>query len=484
MHFFSSVSRSVIQLSTLLITVLAFMPGTSSAASACTHYASPTGTGSGASPSQPFKVANFWAVAKSGSTLCLLDGQYTGSASMITPPSGLSGTALAPITIRALNDGKVRINGQGIYVPIQLSNNDWFIVEGFNASDSAGVVVNITNGSDHNIVRRVCAWNANPDTNVNVWQVYQSQYNLFEDVCGFGSGRKIFSNSQGGNFTTIRRAWGRWEKSTQTGPKTTYEIVYRSYDSIYENIIGTWDETAMGGAPVDQPNGIFTTTGGLDQANQCARSKILGAIAYVTANQKANSWLGALVGARSVDCFDFTDVAVYIEPGTHTNLRPVLGQKFDGLFKTQDTVLNAPFGERNLIKVTEIGGSASSISTDPVNGWTKTNHVDANTVSAAPNIFDGSATQGAHVCKRYKDGVLTSDPLWPWPMNQRIIDAMVESGRTAVDVTATVESMFGPIPNSCKTSSTVVTPPAPSPIPTPIPVVSIPPAPTNLLVAP
>src|SRR5262245_47422996 len=82
-------------------------------AASCTHYASPNGTGSGLSSSQPFKIANFWPLAKAGRTLCLLDGKYTGSASMINPPQNLSGTASAPITVRALNDGKVTINGQG-----------------------------------------------------------------------------------------------------------------------------------------------------------------------------------------------------------------------------------------------------------------------------------------------------------------------------------------------------------------------------------
>jgi len=31
---------------------------------------------------------------------------------------------------------------------------------------------------------------------------------------------------------------------------------------------------------------------------------------------------------------------------------------------------------------------------------------------------------GASVLYRYENGKLTDKPLWPWPMNQRIIDAM------------------------------------------------------------
>ncbi|MBN2494619.1 MAG: hypothetical protein JXR96_08530 [Deltaproteobacteria bacterium] len=35
---------------------------------------------------------------------------------------------------------------------------------------------------------------------------------------------------------------------------------------------------------------------------------------------------------------------------------------------------------------------------------------------------------GAQIEHRYVDGVLTAEPLWPWPMNERIEAAMVQSG--------------------------------------------------------
>ncbi len=55
--------------------------------------------------------------------------------------------------------------------------------------------------------------------------------------------------------------------------------------------------------------------------------------------------------------------------------------------------------------------------------------------------------------KRYQDGVLTGEPLWPWPMNQRIKNAMMASGRSPVDVTQTVTRIFGPIPQRCLRSN-------------------------------
>jgi len=64
--------------------------------------------------------------------------------------------------------------------------------------------------------------------------------------------------------------------------------------------------------------------------------------------------------------------------------------------------------------------------------------------SHVSNIF--TSNSGAKVCTRYLNGKLTNEPLWPWPMNQRIINAMVQSGRTPVDVTETITSLFGEIP--------------------------------------
>ena len=64
------------------------------------------------------------------------------------------------------------------------------------------------------------------------------------------------------------------------------------------------------------------------------------------------------------------------------------------------------------------------------------------------SIWD-SAT-GAQVCYRYVDGVLTSTPLWPWPMDQRIYDALDDAGYTPFYVTDKMEDLFGTIPLDCR----------------------------------
>ncbi len=199
--------------------------------------------GNGLSASSPFKISNFWGVASAGKTLCLLDGTYTGDSSMIVPPAGLNGASGLPITVRALNDGKVLITGQGTRRPVWLSRDDWWVIEGINACCSSDSVVYLSY-SNNNVIRRVAAWDA-ADNNTEIFGTHYGAYNLFEDVAGWGTARKIFQSSYEGDYTTIRRAWGRWERSTVVGPKMTYTLAYNNYHLTCENCLGTWSGQGM-----------------------------------------------------------------------------------------------------------------------------------------------------------------------------------------------------------------------------------------------
>jgi hypothetical protein len=72
------------------------------------------------------------------------------------------------------------------------------------------------------------------------------------------------------------------------------------------------------------------------------------------------------------------------------------------------------------------------------------------------------------VCKKYVNGKLTNEPLWPWPMNQRIINAMRQAGKAPVDVTKTMEQIFGPIPSDCRGGVSTPSSGAGSPPDTPV----------------
>jgi hypothetical protein len=439
----------------------------------CDYYAAPNGTGNGLSASSPFQVAKFWNVAAAGKTLCLLDGTYTGWSGMIIPPQGLNGASGLPITIRALNDGKVLINGGGTNQPVVLSNNDWFDIEGLNACCSSNSVVSLSN-SNNNVIRRVTGWNA-ADNNEVIFGVHYGSYNLFEDVAGWGTARKIFSASQGGDYTTFRRAWGRWERSTVVGPKMTYTLAYNSYHVTCENCIGTWSGQGMpetyvlkdysgnplktlSGYAVDQPYGIFSTD--REDGDKNAYSRLFGSLAYVLAADRYSP--SNAIYATTLDSIDIKDTAASVAPGR--GARPL------GLW--------GPAGSTNLhaSDISSFGDSSSAIQTV----WNPSNIFSAASPAAyswGEDIFN--STRGANLCYQYKDGNLTSQPLWPWPMNQRIKDALVQSGRAPVDINATIQSLFGTIPAAC-TSGVASTPPvtpkppvpnatSPSPNPTPVP---------------
>ena len=217
----------------------------------CNYYASPAGGGNGLSQSSPFQIADFWGVENiAGKKLCLMDGTYTGLDSMIQPPEELSGTQGNPITISALHDGEVFIDGQGAHVPVSLDYyNSWFVLEGFNACCS-GAVVDIFSSSDNIIVRRVVGWDA-AEGNTNIFGVAFSKNVLFEDCAGFGVARKIFGRYGGSaadenhsltldTNDTFRRVFARLQYSTWGGPTAITTDYNTNYD-ITENAIATVD---------------------------------------------------------------------------------------------------------------------------------------------------------------------------------------------------------------------------------------------------
>jgi hypothetical protein len=424
---------------------------------ACDYYASPNGAGTGLSPSSPFQVAKFWGLAQ-GKTLCLLDGVYTGANSMITPPSGLNGNAAQKITIKALNDGQVRIDGQGVRTPIRLYNNDHFIIEGLNAANGSGSVISLYTGADNNTIRRVCAWNANPDANARVWGIGGGQSgsnNLLEDICGFGTGRRILGITQGGHFVTVRRGWFQWEQQNSvTGPQTVVQCCYHSTNNLFENIISTTDWTGSGSSTFN--GGAI----GFHIGGEGTNHRVLGSIFYNLSSQNTSNQSRLVFtdwGDTPHGPFLFKDIVLYTEQSK---------KPFELFRPTTAGLCNDCF----VTNTTEIGGTASTIAST----WKVSNRVDVDTVAAAPNVWNSGGSNGARVCKRYLNGILTSTPLWPWPMNQRIIDAMRAAGKTPVDITKTMEQMFGPIPSECRSGSVASSASSPTSV-TPAPT-----APTSL----
>jgi hypothetical protein len=449
---------------------------------AATYYASPSGSGTTCSSGSPCSVSYALNTKMSDSDdLVLKDGTYQGSDYMIRPPSSLDGVEGNPVTISAENDGKVLIDGQDTRIPVSLEGNDWFVLEGFNAannnsSSGEGRIINLYN-TRNCIVRRVIGWDANPVTNSMIFNVggsstANSVNNLFEDCAGWGPARKIFQNHKC-TGATFRRCFARWTyyNNNIINYQMGMTIAYDSEDTIIENCIVTWDAY-----PTLTKSGMLTVAlFGDDEANPAGSPyKLYGSIGYILDSQNVSN------GAPQTLCH-FKEEGGY-EPGTTIDIRNLLlytnstdgriamymqDEDFLGdgitiigggnLSRTDGNAITTNVGSsvfNNAIMVDSIdtsysvnrgddwdyimlyNNSSSYGSSAPTHYTTGT---DPDLVGKCGNILQyGLAEEnrpkvngqsvGAKIQHRYVDGILTETELWPWPMDERIKNAMIESG--------------------------------------------------------
>jgi hypothetical protein len=435
---------------------------------ACTHYASPTGGGSGLSSSSPFKIAKFWPVARPGDTLCLLDGTYRGAESMIKPTNGQKGLAGSPITVRALNDGKVLIDGQSTYQPLRVTNNAWMIFEGMDFTETLAEssVCLLDGGTNNVILRRIICSQRTPGG--SPFNLNQTSKILVEDGAFFGPGRRQLANGCcGNNGTTFRRVWVRGGPSAVDsvgGPKAALQPTYRSTNVQIENALVTWDA-----ANTSNNYGLIASTASLSGE---ANMEIRGTLGYVRCTDTFPSNAAGIYFA-AWENIHLRDVIAYIEPGCHTTVRPFL------LGNDDASDAGAPGRDLTAQNLLSIGSGADEVHSQ----WSVVNRQHFSSVAAAPSIFTGS---NAKLCKRWNDGVLTTQPLWPWPMNSRIATGLARGGLkplTGGSVDSEIASIFGPIPAECKTTAAPTPAPTPAPAPIPTPTVDTTP-PTVTIVSP
>ncbi len=448
---------------------------TATASTSCDYYASPTGRGDGRTVSTPFSISSFWSVASAGKTLCLLDGIYQGTSSMIAPGSaspGLSGTSSNPITIRALNDGGATIDAQFATYPVYLNGNNWWVLEGFNAKNGSDSVVFVYDSSN-NVARRIVAWDTRMDMNSNIFGVHgASNGNTFEDCAGFGTARKILSPSQGPTNTTFRRCWARWEGSINVGPKFPVQLYYNTTGFKCENCIATWSAESMpqsytlynNGAvwtgvyagtysnyEVQSPDALFSMAS--DNYGADLGIRVYGSLAYLKGVEDRFTFGTLFRSIWSSGVYFRHNVAV-----VHPNHPRFSSTR--GFLTTTGVTLSNVIADRN----SSVRGTADVFSA----GFVVTGQSEGTQLAKfGGTVADPwtSTTVGANLCNRWIDGAPSQQPLWPWPMTQRIKSATASAGayagpcpgcsggraaRTATDVTAEVEALLGTIPSQCK----------------------------------
>jgi len=409
--------------------------------------------------------------------LCLLDGIYQGGASMITPPAGVSGASGSPITIRALNDGQVLIDGQFTNYPVHMSSgNSWFVFEGFNAKSGFLAVVRNANGSNNNVYRRIVAWDTDIRLNASVFYNIASDSTLLEDVALFGTGATLMEHIGNTGGITCRRCWGRWEGSTTNwSPKVVFDMGYElTPNGACENCLVTASSESMpasfsvtdgnGGTGLNAnctsetasttvpcPGPLLRIRSSL--TNNFKNARMVGSLIYL---RPSDVW-NAVAGMMTIPTYGADVSGVYVRH-VFSYIAP-LNQNFGrtwGIDLNQTT--SAPT-ELSADRITSVAGAAPRFTAN----WAVGNSVHGTSLAAVPSPWTGST--GAQLCNRWINGQETTTPLWPWPMNDRIKWATQSAGsytgpclncsggraaRTQMDVQAEVENLLGSIPSQCR----------------------------------
>jgi hypothetical protein len=381
-----------------------------------------------------------------------MNGTYQGTANMIRPPQGTSGKSGARIIIRALNDGQVLLDGQHVNKTLYFQTNSWFLVEGINFRYSVNQAVDIHQGSHNNIIRRVVAWQAPTDAFPFMNRSGQgvNTNNLVEDSAFFGGNRKACGQlSTDGGSMTWRRVWCRWQGSFTIGPKIAATHAYGGDNippgttTISDNLIATWtgEDGCDDGRGCYQRYGIIASDGGDKAPNSKNNIRVSGSLAYLKPGaQFADHFdLGAVGHSSLVDGVRYVDTVSYVA----------------GYTVRAFALLGSPTGkvDAHANNIIGIGGNAYTIGAD----WQGSRRYQGATLNDVPNPYNGiTDAQGKKgpLCFRYENGVKTNTPLWPWPMDQRIKDAIALAGSSPLagdgTVTGEVESLLGPIPDQCR----------------------------------
>ncbi len=343
-----------------------------------------------------------------GDTLLLNDGVYYSPLTI----SGKQGTATAPITIKAVNDGKAIVDGSQITAtytpPVFIGGGSAYIdVEGIVARNAPqsntdpnvnenviyvyGNSNNTLGGADHITLRRITAYNAAPGNHHLFMISFGATNVLVEDCAAWGDGRYRFIAYQA-DHVTFRRDWAYWDNITDTNtePRSGFSV-YGATNVTLENVI------AINTISKQTDDNYYTATW-QTSANApwtTSNTTILGSMFY---NNWEGWWVNGDTGVNTQFKDDYFDI-----------------QKLTGTYTTKPQGNGLMWGTTN-------GGSITN-ATFTNNGRGAYLFVPNN--SPLKGAGANGADIGANIIYEYVDGQLTNTPLWPWPMEDRI---MAEKG--------------------------------------------------------
>ncbi len=378
---------------------------------------------------------------KAGDTLILSDGVYSNQGLLA---QGLHGSASSPITIRAEHDGKAIIDAGGGANAVYIASSSYVVLEEIVARNTSSDVIFLTN-CDHITLRRVTAYNAG-SRNWHVFDIEKGSSNiLVEDCAGWGRGRYIFVAYQN---VTFRRTWARWttQSDFSPAPRSCYSV-YGTSNAILENAI------CFNDLPDQSSTDYFTAMWETSDGPATDNTKYLGVMFF---NNWEGLWVNESAGENTqiVNSYfentraqgnfttdkDHGDGLTWQTPNggsitTSTFVNNEVGyDRRDGsptisnsVFLKNDTAINGDQGHSYLDfwQNGSIGTNVSSTDKQVDPGYDVTKYGRGAYLFVPPNsplkhAGQGGSDIGANIIYRYQDGVLTNQPLWPWPMEDRI----------------------------------------------------------------
>jgi len=470
-------------------------------------YAGPAGSGTTCSSGSPCTIQQAITTAAAGDTVFLQDGTYSGSNSQSVwfalwfGSSGHSGSPGAPITLKALNDGKAIIDGGNARPCVQITFSSHWILDGFDCVNSTFSSIDLQNGDDF-VVRRITAYSnvvSARGGNYHCVSLEDITNSTFEDLGCFGNMRTAFtehgSGSSAGGGNRVNRLWCRWDGYTGNGgPQACMQTGYNTINNmLVENVIFLWTRSMGlsqdGGAscPGSCINFHYNNGTGGFTLGYPPGAKLLGGLFYGLASAaiKPETLLFSVVDVGRLRLQDL--VAIKSFAGNVNG---------EGTFLFTGAVSPTPNAVANRItSVKDTAGNASAWGS----AWALTSFNENTSAQGllGRNIFT-TGTGEASICYQYANGVrqdgsggTTAKPMFPWPMDDRIKAAITRSGLTTLSGSAGTGYAAG-TPTSDVVAMLAALPNGPTSIPanclsgavTPPPILSAPDFPSTLTIEP
>ena len=408
----------------------------SDVASAATYYVSPTGndtTGTGSSIN-PWKTTTKAFTMGGGHVYVLKDGLYDYNGGDITNPP--SGTVNQYTVVMAENDGEAIIDGQKLRRTISIRGTSgyqpqYIKIIGFHAENSSDSAIEVSGYSDsaraHHIeIKRISGKDSgNINGDVAGFGMY-TEDNLMEDSWFWGKARTIVMNY--GHYpeppphtyrNTFRRVVARFDATDATSGGQNVFTNYGADDSIYENSI------AIDANNAPDPYGAFRNRPGASN-NKFLGNMILNvgnfypfdigdstieiancAVKGTSRNNYVRNYAQGKVSITNFNQCTFVGSTGPISIG-------------DGILAINNSLFKDS-GSAVCASNCHWDNSGSASGTNPSSGDSGLLYLPrVENGSAVDGTGNNGADRGANIVKRYVNGVLTDENLWPWPYENRL----------------------------------------------------------------